>query len=231
MDAPSHSQLDDAGRLLRDWASGRLDGPLHDEEFNAAVRLVTLYRQSFTDPSRATEALIATFLTEVAPDAKLTGRPKRTGAIIGKLVRHRSMRLTQMADIAGLRVRFSQDAPEVRHLCQRMETQWPTAKLIDYVARPKPTGYRALHVLVEMDGRVVEVQLRTANQNRWADEVELAADRLDIALKDGEGPDDLVRYFERAAYKLAIEDQGGALDEAFKRDFEDLRQKIRGYFR
>jgi ppGpp synthetase/RelA/SpoT-type nucleotidyltranferase len=81
-----------------------------------------------------------------------------------------------------------------------------------------------------MGGRTVEVQLRTARQNRWADQVELAGDRLGYRLKDGEGPEELVRYFERAAYKLAIEEQGGELDEAFQDVFEDLRQQVRHYF-
>jgi hypothetical protein len=39
-----------------------------------------------------------------------------------------------------------------------------------------------------------------------------------------------VRYFERAAYKLAIEEQGGELGEAFQYVFEDLRQRVRRYF-
>jgi ppGpp synthetase/RelA/SpoT-type nucleotidyltranferase len=85
-------------------------------------------------------------------------------------------------------------------------------------------------VFVPANDRVVEVQLRTARQNLWADEVESAADRLRFRLKDGEGPEVLVRYFERAAYKLSVEEKGGNLDESFKRDFEDLRRKVRPYF-
>ena len=85
-------------------------------------------------------------------------------------------------------------------------------------------------MIVYVGGRMVEVQLRTADQNRWADEVELAGDRLGFRLKDGEGPTELVRYFERAAYKLASDEEGNELDAAFERDFEDLRRQVRAYF-
>jgi putative GTP pyrophosphokinase len=226
----SKTKIDGAGVLLRDWVTGRIHGNLEEPPMVEALERLLEYRQSFATPSRGVEVCLAALLAELTTEAKLTGRPKRTDAIVSKLVRHHGMRLTQMADIAGLRVRFPEKESEVEGLCRRIEAQWPTAKFIDYVAKPKPTGYRAVHVLIETEDRIVEVQLRTASQNRWADEVELAADRLSIGLKDGEGPEDLVRYFERAACKLAIEEQGGELDEAFKRDFEDLRRQVRRYF-
>jgi hypothetical protein len=122
-----------------------------------------------------------------------------------------------MEDIAGLRVVLPNGPTEVQALLGRIRNTWPDNKHKDYVAQPKRTGYRAIHAFVTEDSRTVEIQLRTPSQNRWADEVEAAANRLDYLLKDGEGPQDLLRYFERAAYKLATEEQGGELDEAFRR--------------
>jgi putative GTP pyrophosphokinase len=226
----SKTKIDEAGELLRDWMTKGVPDDLNHEPLDEAVRLLMVYRNSFTAPSRAVESLLGALVAGVVADAKMTGRPKRGGAIVFKLVRHHGMRLTQMADIAGLRVRFPNGPSEVQRLVARIEERWAAAKIIDYVARPKPTGYRAIHALVSMGGRTVEVQLRTARQNRWADQVELAGDRLGYRLKDGEGPEELVRYFERAAYKLAIEEQGGELDEAFQDVFEDLRQQVRHYF-
>jgi putative GTP pyrophosphokinase len=185
---------------------------------------------TFAAPLTTVESQLGPMVADVAPAAELAGRPKRAGAICAKLVRLPSMRLTQMDDIAGLRVKFPNGPHEVQALLRRMTGQWPGADVKDYAARPKDTGYRAIHVFVPGGDRIVEVQLRTARQNLWADEVEAAADRLGYLLKDGEGPEDLVRYFERAAHKLAIEEQGGELDEAFKHDFEDLRRKVRPYF-
>jgi ppGpp synthetase/RelA/SpoT-type nucleotidyltranferase len=147
----------------------------------------------------AVELQLARLVANVASRAELAGRPKRAAAIIAKLVRFPSMRLTQMDDIAGLRVKFRDGPTEVQALLRRIEQQWPGVAVKDYVAKPKPTGYRAIHAFVTAGERVVEVQLRTARQNQWADEVESAADRLGLRLKDGEGPAELLRYFERAA--------------------------------
>jgi putative GTP pyrophosphokinase len=226
----SNTKIDEAGRLLRDWMTSGVPEDLNRVPLSQAVTALSVYRASFTAPSRTVEQLLGALVTEVAPGAKVTGRPKRAGAIVGKLVRHHGMRLTQMADIAGLRVRFPERQSEVDSLCERIRDRWQTPKFIDYVSKPKPTGYRAIHVLVETEDRIVEIQLRSASQNRWADQVELAGDRLGFRLKDGEGPDELVRYFERAAYKLAIEEKGGELDEDFQQVFEDLRRQVRRYF-
>ena len=56
--------------------------------------------------------------------------------------------------------------------------------MIDYVAKPKPTGYRAMHVVVQQHDRLVEIQLRTYRQNVWADEVERWADALGFEPSD-----------------------------------------------
>jgi putative GTP pyrophosphokinase len=228
--AISKTKIDEAGEILRAWADGVGQEELDEEPQSSAVDLLFEYRVSFSAPLTAVESELAPIVADVAPDAELAGRPKRAAAILAKLMRFPSMRLTQMDDIAGLRVKFPNGPREVQLLLGRILERWPGAAVKDYVARPKRTGYRAIHAFVPADEHIVEVQLRTACQNLWADEVESAADRLGFRLKDGEGPEALVRYFERAAYKLAIEEQGGTVDEAFQRDFEDLRREVRPYF-
>lgn len=119
---------------------------------------------------------------------------------------------------------------EVYEVLDRIQRQWPGIPVDDYVKRPQDTGYRAVHVVVVEAGRKVEIQLRTPAQNRWADGVEAAADRLKLPLKNGRGPSELLRYFERAAFKLALEERGEKPDEAFERDFATLREQVRPYF-
>lgn len=50
----------------------------------------------------------------------------------------------------------------------------------DYIAHPKQDGYRALHVVVERDGRLIEIQLRTQLQHLWAAHVE----KLEMARRE-----------------------------------------------
>jgi putative GTP pyrophosphokinase len=83
----------------------------------------------------------------------------------------------QIRDIAGIRVvcGFVSDVYTVAD----MLTRQPDIALVrtkDYIAKPKPNGYRSLHLLVEipvfMSERVVsvpvEVQLRTVAMDFWA---------------------------------------------------------------
>jgi len=89
----SKSQVDAAGELLREWVAGRADGDLDGEPLSGAVGTLLTYRRTFTAPSRDVESELAGFLTDLAVDFDLTGRPKRAGAIVEKLFRHHGMRL------------------------------------------------------------------------------------------------------------------------------------------
>jgi len=140
------------------------------------------------------------------------------------------MRLSQMEDIGGCRAVLFGGAREVAGVVKRIRRNWSVIDTLDYVRGPKSTGYRALHIIVERDGRMIEIQLRSPKQHEWAEAVERAAGRSGYALKDGDGPPELVEYFRQAAYALALEELGEPVDEGFDRRFENLREQVRPYF-
>ncbi|MCL4836455.1 MAG: RelA/SpoT domain-containing protein [Thermoanaerobaculia bacterium] len=163
-----------------------------------------------------------------------TARPgqrfKRLERIIDKLVRYPKMRLSQMEDIGGCRAVLA-SLEDVSSAVEHIHRQWgDRAKATDYIASPKPDGYRGIHIIERRDGRLIEVQLRTRNQHAWAEAVE----RLDLAfgygLKEGQGPADLREYFRLGADRLAAEDEGTALDSAAEARFDTLREQVRHYF-
>ena len=99
---------------------------------------------------------------------------------------------SKMQDIAGCRVvlRSPQDQNVVQIL---LVEAFPGCKVID--RREKPShGYRAVHVLVTVGNRVVEVQIRTTLQHLWAQLSEAYADALGSAIKYG-GGDPAIREF------------------------------------
>jgi ppGpp synthetase/RelA/SpoT-type nucleotidyltranferase len=101
----------------------------------------------------------------------------------------------------------------------------------DYVETPRSTGYRAIHVVTFVENlRRVEIQLRTPGQNVWADTVEKWSDRLGYDLKNGDGPRELVHYFEMAAYRIACEERGETVEPDFGRRFDAARAEVRHYF-
>lgn len=76
-------------------------------------------------------------------------------------------------DIAGLRVVLPNLDSVYRFaalLCQSASAEFVHAR--DYIACPKPSGYRGLHLImrVPVDGRMipVEIQLRTPVMDMWA---------------------------------------------------------------
>ncbi len=171
------------------------EADLSQPDRQAALAVLLAFRALFLEPLRQVEKTTQQIVDQVSPGAPVTGRPKRSEAIIVKLWRQSILRLSQMEDIGGCRAVLP-GLVEVRRAQELVLQRYPAAHMDDYIARPKPTGCRAIHLVVIEAGRRVEVQLRTHRQNEWADAVESAAGRLHQPLKDGRGPNDLLQYFE-----------------------------------
>jgi hypothetical protein len=69
------------------------------------------------------------------------------------------------------------------------------------------TGYRALHIIVERNEFRLEIQLRSKYQHYWAEAVERASIKGQFSLKEGEGPRDILKFFQltsNALYSLEV---------------------------
>ena len=167
------------GKTQIDRLGDRLRGGSHTE---SDLRLLDDYRRSFGE---AYEAVLRT----IRQHGKLpTGRlSKSTFSIVEKL-RRESIRLSQMQDIAGCRVVVA-SVVEQEQFIASLRTVFPGASVID--RRDKPSyGYRAVHIIAEISGKPVEIQVRTALQHLWAEVSEKFSDVLDPAIKYGGGSDE-----------------------------------------
>jgi ppGpp synthetase/RelA/SpoT-type nucleotidyltranferase len=135
-----------------------------------------------------------------------------------------------MEDVAGCRAVLL-DPAEVTAVAQRIKRKWSVREVSDYREEGKPgTGYRGLHVVVERRGRLVEIQLRTGEQHYWAEVVERTSSATGFALKDGEGPADLLEYLRLASdLTWQHETERPRNDEQFAR-LVALRKRVRRYF-
>ena len=118
-----------------------------------------------------------------------SGRPaKSTPSLVEKLHRE-SIRLSQVQDIAGCRVVVADVAAQDQAVAS-LRTAFPVASVVDRRATPS-YGYRAVHVVVQMTGKFVEIQVRTSLQHVWAEFSEKLSDSVDPGIKYGGGTSDL----------------------------------------
>jgi putative GTP pyrophosphokinase len=187
MGGASRTQIDRLGDRLK-------HGPIEA----ADLRLLDEYRRSF---SEAYDAVVRRIRQQFALEP--TGRrAKSTGAIVDKL-RRESIRLSQIQDIAGCRLVVS-DIAEQDRIVTSLRTSFDDIDVVD--RRDKPShGYRAVHVIVRMKDKTVEIQVRSRLQHLWAALSERLADLFDPALKYGAGDlgrrrllSDLSRIVEQA---------------------------------
>jgi putative GTP pyrophosphokinase len=84
---------------------------------------------------------------------------------------------TNIVDIAGVRITCCRVSDTYRIAAQLSDLPDVTVTEVeDYIAKPKPNGYKSLHMIVEIPVRLsnrvqqvpVEVQIRTIAQDYWA---------------------------------------------------------------
>ncbi len=182
--ALSKTQVDRLGQRLKDGS--------HTED---DLRLLDEYRGTFTEAYEAVLQLLR------RRGSSPTGRLKTTGSIAEKL-RRESIRLSQVQDIAGCRVIVGGVVDQDR-LVARLRTDFPSANVIDRRESPSH-GYRAVHVIVAISKKMIEIQVRTSLQHLWAELSEKSSDVLDPAIKYGGGEkfwrDLLMNYSKMAAH-------------------------------
>jgi ppGpp synthetase/RelA/SpoT-type nucleotidyltranferase len=102
-------------------------------------------------------------------------------------LRRESIRLTQIQDVAGCRIIVT-DVTEQERVVMSLSAAFPTATVVDRRAKPSH-GYRAVHIIVSVAAKLVEIQVRTFMQHVWAETSEKLSDTIDPGLKYGEGPE------------------------------------------
>lgn len=137
---------------------------------------------------------------------EVTQRLKRLTTMIDKLAREQG-RVTQMHDIGGVRALL----PRLAHVYavrRRLLKSWTIIRERDYIAEPKASGYRAMHLIVQRKGFAIEVQLRTIAQDVWANTVEEQGREHGVGFKFGAGGADLHAMFVAMSDTLARFDRG-----------------------
>ena len=158
--------------------------PEQQELAQGMVRVNHLYRSALKVAVTQLEILDEEFasLYDHSPIHHIEYRIKTVDSIVEKLKR-RGFEVTidniyaHIQDVAGVRVicNYLDDIYYLRSLLTRSES-YHVIRESDYIKEPKPSGYRSLHLIVEVpivisEGTLhlpVEIQLRTIAMDMWA---------------------------------------------------------------
>ncbi len=102
--------------------------------------------------------------------AEVSGRPKHIYSIWNKM-RNKSLKFSQLFDLRALRV-IVEDERDCYGVLAQVHAMWTPVsdEFDDYIARPKPNGYRSLHTVVsDHEGKTFEIQIRTREMHEFAE--------------------------------------------------------------
>lgn len=216
----SKTKVNKAAKTLRSlWIPGA-DTPDVDA-IREAFGVILRYRASHQLPlTKATMGLRSRVITAKCASVDVSQRLKRVPTILDKLRREPTMQLANMQDIGGCRAVLD-SIDEVRRVEKRLKGR--ALKVYDYIKEPRVSGYRGVHVIVEYDGRVTEVQLRTRIMHEWAYTVERLSGRLGVDLKSGKGPEPVLAWLKAVSEVMALEEMGEVADAEMLEGLEALR--------
>lgn len=220
----SKSAVRRAGSTLRRFAREEAT----DAEADEALGVIDAYRRSFSDPLNAVAAL-GGILRESGIQGEVSQRLKRMLTIAQKIVvRESGLDLSRMQDIGGCRVVLdSDDVADLRRFEGLVCDYWGDGckRSSNYVNRPRESGYRAIHIVVVQDGRMIEIQLRTQRMHLWAELVESLSGVLGTNYKqDG---DSLVQDFARQlSLVMCAEERGEVIGADDQVKFSDLTKEL-----
>ncbi len=156
-------------------------------------------------------------LAKIGIAGEVTGRPKHIYSIINKMKR-KQLGFDQLYDVRAVRI-LVDDLEQCYAALSIVHELWhPIQKEFDdYIARPKPNGYRSLHTAVIGPRSLsVEVQIRTQQMHHDSELGVAAHWRYKENKKSESGVDDKIAWLRQIlAWKDELAD-GGELQAQFK---------------
>jgi hypothetical protein len=186
-----------------------------DDETYKAVLIIDNWRAAHAYPLNSFHITLKNRVSKVCDGSVTAQRIKRLESIAFKLVNEKNMKLSQMQDIGGCRA-VLQTIDQVYEMRDAYVTKVVTHVPIgekDYIADPRPTGYRGVHLKYRFSGKAnskpwnglkIEIQLRTFLQHKWATAVEAAGTFTQAALKSNRGKQEWLRFFALMSSIFAI---------------------------
>jgi len=199
------------------------------------LAIINNWRASHNYPMTLMANALRAKAFRVDETAIVAQRLKRIPAIRDKLIRLPTFTLSQMQDVGGCRaiVAPAERVHALRDSFLSARFAHDLHKKDDYLAAPRPTGYRGVHLIYKIssaarpayDGLRVEIQLRSVRQHRWATAVETIANFRGEALKNDVGDAQWRRLFALLSCALAFQEDTAPVPGT-PHDLSDLADEI-----
>lgn len=194
----SKKQVNLAGKMLTDHS-------VTDDQFADALVVINNFRSIHGHPLNTFQTTLRIKGRHVDKNIIVAQRVKRLSSIELKLSRFPTMTLSQMQDIGGCRgvVATAADVDALVQSYTKSDLKHKIHTLDDYIATPKPTGYRGVHLIYRYfsdkipyyNGLKIEMQIRSQYQHAWATAVEIVGTFTRQALKSSQGAHEWLRFF------------------------------------
>ncbi len=230
---PEHSAsaVNEAGLVL----AAQVGDP---EAVNYAVSIINNWRTSHQFPLNTFQTTLRRKV-ENFPGSLIVQRVKRLRAIQHKLRKHtrNPILLSEMQDIGGCRV-VLQSLAQVGKFHDAYVQSDLKHELVchdDYIAIPKPSGYRGIHLIYKYNsdrketynGLQIEVQLRSQLQHAWATAVEIVGFFRGELLKSSEGDPVWKHFFKLMAVEIAFQERAPFGIPGMPEDRDIVRRQLR----
>lgn len=218
----SKSKIDKSGELLK-----KIGLDTSAEETISALEVLSNWRAFHAMPLDTFAKVLRGRVKRInATDSSIVAqRLKRTSSILLKLQTHKTMRLSTMQDIGGLRA-ILDSVDEVYKLVEiyrKSKTRHKLFILNDYIANPKVDGYRSVHLVYQLkkDTNIfIEIQVRSYLQHIWATAVEVFGTLMNSSFKSGHGEKKWLELFSYLSSIFAMKEGTPLL-----KDHESLSKK------
>jgi len=214
-------EVNAAGKVLAasmqdDWANWDID---QWNKYHAAVEVVNNWRGAHHYPLNTFAINLRGISKKTSPEALVAQRIKRLQSIGLKLILHPKMKFSQMQDLGGCRailpdVLATKKVVEYYQVVSKIKHE--LAATDDYIANPKPSGYRGVHLIYKYfsdknkamyNGMKIEMQIRSQYQHAWATAVETTGMFSGQALKSSLGSEDWKRFFALMGSVIALREK------------------------
>lgn len=226
----SKTSIDKAGEVLKSKSAT-------DQDITRALEILSSWRAYHALPLDAFATVLRRRIQKLSDRGMVAQRLKRTPSILLKLLNHKTMRLSAMQDVGGLRAILdsTEDVYKLLQIYKESKSKHSLFSLDDYIQSPKKDGYRSIHLVYKLakDPNIfLEIQLRSQLQHIWATGVEVFGTLQNSSFKSGQGNQRWLDFFSLLSSVFAIKENQPVIkahkdlskDEILERVQKDIQE-------